>query len=415
MAMRSLFDQYNHPENRLTHALLSTLANDRQLLNRFVRWTCGRNIKASRAEIREQSLAGDPPDLDEEEAERRGLPDGCISTDDGWALLIESKIEAPVSTDQLRRHARTARRRGLGNCSVLLLIVNDPARRVPSFVLPLRWSRLYAWLAREAKHSRWARSCCEYIEVVDARLTEGTLTMFSGVPFGPGDPYTYLQAKRVLGLLRDELRRDGRLIRRLGADPESPGRGAITGRAADFVWDFIGLRDAPRSVFTQYPHLTLGVHADRVDAYVTIPNGIRSRLRTKLLGSGSSVFEGLVLGVTSALVRVLRRHKGSSPMIVLVQRHYPSQRAQAVPDCVLRFDPRTALPRNSRLRGPVKFQPQWLDATYHALKKRRSNLQLQIGAQFPYASCRVVHTPAIVEAVAEVWLACKPIVRAATD
>ena len=36
--MRNIFDQYSHPENRLTHALASCLAEDRKLLRRFVGW-----------------------------------------------------------------------------------------------------------------------------------------------------------------------------------------------------------------------------------------------------------------------------------------------------------------------------------------------------------------------------------------
>jgi len=36
--MRNIFDQYTHPENRLTHALMSSLAADPELLRSFVRW-----------------------------------------------------------------------------------------------------------------------------------------------------------------------------------------------------------------------------------------------------------------------------------------------------------------------------------------------------------------------------------------
>jgi hypothetical protein len=36
--MRNLFDQYNQPENRLSHALAVCLSEDRRLLTRFLRW-----------------------------------------------------------------------------------------------------------------------------------------------------------------------------------------------------------------------------------------------------------------------------------------------------------------------------------------------------------------------------------------
>lgn len=113
----------------------------------------------------------------------------------------------------------------------------------------------------QAPKSDWARRCAEYFEAADASLPSeylmrGTLTVFSGIPFGPDEPYNYPQAKRLLGLLRDELRSRNILKRKLRLDPESAGRGAITGRQTDSVWDFIGLEETRRAkTFTQYPHL----------------------------------------------------------------------------------------------------------------------------------------------------------------
>ena len=39
--MRNVFDQYKQPENRLTHALVSSLSEDSNLLKNFVRWIAG--------------------------------------------------------------------------------------------------------------------------------------------------------------------------------------------------------------------------------------------------------------------------------------------------------------------------------------------------------------------------------------
>lgn len=102
--MRHLFDQYNHPENRLTHALVSSLANDPNLLRKFIRWTTTEERPPrSQLSVVEQTLPGDEEPRDEDEAERRGLPDGWIYDDDGWCLVIESKIESPLNRDQLDR------------------------------------------------------------------------------------------------------------------------------------------------------------------------------------------------------------------------------------------------------------------------------------------------------------------------
>jgi len=419
--MRNIFDQYSQPENRLTHALLSCLDRDRALLQRFISWSVEEKVKGNDLTVLEQSLPGEPPDLSEDESERRGLPDGCIYDINGWALLIETKYQAIVTAEQLRRHGRAAARRGIGDSRILVLTAKPVRQRLPESVVVRRWTEVYEWLQGESKRSLWARACREYLEVAEAReaangyLDKGALTVFSGIPFGKGEPYTYGQAKRLLGLLRDELKADRRLEKRLGADPESPGRGAITGRAANAVWDFIGLKQARNAKqFTRYPHLTLGIQAERLEAYITVPNGIRAPARSRLLGQTYEDFETLIRKVTEPLVRVVHATPISMPKIVVVQRHYLSQRSQGIHDCLLRFDPRTAIAVDEEAQGPVKVQPQWLQATYEALRSRKSNLQFQVGVDFPYTSCSAVETRTIIKACADVWLACAPIIAAAT-
>lgn len=419
--MRNVFDQYHQPENRVTHALLSSLGSDPALLRCFVSWSTGRKPDKTRLEVFEQSLPGDPIELSEEEAERRGLPDGCITDGNGWALLIESKIAARLNADQLRGHVRTAARRGLRDCTLLVLSLDGQVPRYRGVLIVRRWSEVYAWLRAQAPESDWARRCAEYFEVAEASfpseyLMKGTLTVFSGIPFGRDEPYNYPQAKRLLGLLRDQLRRDKRLERKLRMDPGSPGRGAITGRQTDFVWDFIGFEESRRArAFTRYPHLTLGIHSDLADAFVTVPNGVKSSLRSRLLGKDFAEFEQRIIGVTRALNEVLRSVKGATPMVIILQRHFPSQRARGITDSLLRFDPRTAITTRRGTRAAVKLQPQWLRATYDALRARRSNLQFQIGAQFPYATCPAVHGRQIVDSIAKVWLACRPIIDATIE
>jgi hypothetical protein len=419
--MRNLFDQYSQPENRLTHALLSCLAADRALLERFVGWSVQRKVKGRRLQLLEQSLPGDRPDLSEEEAERRGLPDGCIYDRQGWALLIEAKYQAGVSGDQIRRHFRTAARRGLTDCVLLVITIKPPSRPLGRGVFVRRWTEVYAWMQHQARRSPWARICKGYLDAAEAReaatgyLREGTLTVFTGIPFEKDEPYTYVQAKRVLGLLRDELRLDRRLARQLNVDPASRGRGAITGRAGTLVWDFISLMQARKAKqFTQYPHLTLGIWSDRLEAYVTIPNGIRSRYRTHLLGPSYEHFESLIGNITASLLKVVRSVPGSVPEIVVVQRHFASQRSQGIADCRLGFDPRTAVVTPRSASGRVKRQPQWLRAAYDALRSRRSNLQFQMGVKFPYDSCPTVATRKIVRVCADAWLACRPLIKAAS-
>jgi hypothetical protein len=417
--MRNLFDQYRHPENQLTHALFSALDADRQLLRKFLRWVRKKPQPKGQLIIIEQSLPGDPLIAQREEEndvdDRRGLPDACVHTAE-WALVVESKLAAALTLGQLRRHDHTVRERGFHSIELLALTIEPYERRLPSRCINLTWAQVYEWLHRNSKSSSWAQRVAQYMEVAEARdikeqyMTRGTITRFAGLPFSKDNPYNYREAKRNLELLRRELvgRRD--LQQRLGADQNSAGRGAITGREASAVWDYIGLRRARgASTFTQYPHLTLGVHSHFLDAYVTVPNGVKSRFRTEMLGDTLEKFEYLVGAVTRQLVRSLKPFKGAVPRVTVMQRHYLTQRSPAIIDCLLQFDPRTAIQVKNSARDGVKLQPQWLAASRETLKSRRSNLQLQIGAVFPYATCQKTHTSDIVEAVALTWLAARPL------
>ncbi|MDP3768947.1 MAG: hypothetical protein Q8S13_13100, partial [Dehalococcoidia bacterium] len=73
--MRNVFDQYNQPENRLSHALAVCLHEDRALLRGFLTWVGVKPpARAEELMVAEQSLPGDAPET-EEQAERKGLPD----------------------------------------------------------------------------------------------------------------------------------------------------------------------------------------------------------------------------------------------------------------------------------------------------------------------------------------------------
>ncbi|MGB4067995.1 MAG: hypothetical protein WBK08_08195 [Nitrospira sp.] len=416
--MRNLFDQYSQPENRLTHALLASLAEDRWLLDAFVRWAFGMHVKKERLSVLEQSFPGEPLDLSEEEAQRRGLPDGCITDGNNWALLIECKVALWPTLDQLHRHMRTARRRGIEDVHLLLLTVHPAPPRLPDNMVAKQWWEVYAWLSKHSPRSAWAKRCLEYMQVAEAKeaaaeyLQEGRLTVFSGIPFGKHEPYTYGQAKRLLKLLREELCKDSRLSIRIAADLSAPGRSAITGQNDSGVWDYIPIRQAHRAQkHTEYPHLTLVISRDRVGAFVTVPNGMTSTQRAQVFGADMDGFESVIQGATIQMVQSLRKVRGFVPEIIVLQRHWPSRRAPSVVDCLLRLDVRTALPTTSRYRGPVKSQPQWLKAAYEALTHRQSNLEFQIGCSFPYEKCPTVSDPALVQAIADVWLACASIIK----
>ena len=418
--MRNIFDQYRHHENRLTHALACCLSEDRALLTAFIGWA-GHPIlprKDASLHVVEQRLPGQPEVAEEEEkeeAERSGLPDAWIFDQEGsWALLIESKVKSPIDPKQLRRHVRTAERRGYVDCHLVLISIKSPAHPLGEGMSHRLWTDVYQWASHFPKTSRWAGRLAEYMEAAERRmladqyLLEGTLTTFAGIKFDTENPYGYTEAKRQLKLLMEQLKTRKQLKTQLGADIAAQGRAAITGRGRESVWDFMPLAIASDSAaFTSHPQLTLAIRRDHVTVQITIPNGLDPRLRKLLLADGFDGFKADAGAFIIGISKVLQRDIGASPFIAIVQRHYASQRSEPVRDAVLEFDPRTAV--NSTTA--VKYQEDWLRATHAAFSKRRSNLQIGIGVTFPYHSSTSVRTAEFVDAIELTWLACRPILH----
>jgi hypothetical protein len=415
--VRNVFDQYTQRENRVTHALVTALEEDAKLLRDFVRWATGQPIPVGKLHIVEQRLPGEP-EPSEEDAMRRGLPDAWIYNDDSWCLLIESKIAATLKNDQLKRHIQTAGKRGFERVNLLAIDVVEPNKPLPDGVMFRRWQDVYTWLASKAGESKWAGRVAQYLEVADnswpeeGYLKEGSLTTFSGIPFHSDEPYNYLEAKRVLKLAMEELRKNKKLVKEVGMDPNLSGRSSITGKDGDAVWDYLRLDSSTGDdQHTHSPHLTLAIENDRLLAMITVPHGIKSVLRKNLIELGSDGFQQLLDDVNTRLIKALTQAEGAAPWCIVVQRRYPSQRSEAIVDARIEYDLRTAFPQRDN-SGPVKEQSQWLHATYDALSNKRSNLQVSVGAAFIYRLCPDTNNPEIVNTIAGVWLACKPLLDA---
>lgn len=419
--MRNIFDQYSQPENKLTHALVSSLAADPQLLRKFVRWATEEERSAlpgGRLQIVEQQLPGqegEDEQGDEKDASGRGLPDAWIHDGKEWALIIESKIESPLTAGQLRRHRGTAERRGFKG-PILAIVTNLPKRRMPENVRVFLWTEVYSWMKAQSA-SEWARRLTEYMEVLERRLVaddylkEGTITVFAGISFGKDNPYSYKEAKRLLRLAMEELRKRKGLQHKLGIDTKAKGRVAITGRDEGSVWDYLSLVKARSGeTFTKFPHFILGIVRGQLEAMVTIPNGIRSEYLQHILAGGKESFCTLFETILKNLKEAIGEVEGCSPWMEILQRHYVSRRAKPIADARLEFDLRTAFDASEGWGKNVKKQLQWMETVYDVLASRRSNVQFAVGAVFPYDRCPVVSTPKILNCAAEVWLACAPLI-----
>jgi hypothetical protein len=393
----------------VTHALACALSKDPGLVRPFLKWLGIENVpKGGRLRVVEQQVPGEYVSGDEDE--RRGLPDMCVFTDDGWAVLFESKVDSKIGIGQLRRHIDTASRHGYRECPLVVLSVDLPTKAVREISLHKEWRDIYAWFRR--RDSEWAREFATYIEVFENRMIardygiRGTMTKFDGIRFDDEHPYTYSEGKRLLRLMMDDLRGRKDLQRKLEIDPDGDGRPAITGRGGRVVWDLLPLRlSSGAGSFTEYPHLTLGVRDDGVNVAITVPHGVRGGFKRRLVEMGFEGFESSLLDVLEKLEPVLAISPTAKPSVFATQRHYPHRRATPINDANLAVDLRTIVPGGV---GEVKYQPEWMESIYSVLSSKRSNIQFDVRVQL-FSVCPVVRSVEVLPLIAKSWIAMKPL------
>ena len=408
--MRNVFDQYEQPENRLTHALLTTLDQDRTLLIPFLHWLGISDTPKLRAlRITEQQVPG-LLQLIDDTIEAKGLPDAAVFDDESWAVLFESKVQARIGLGQVDRHRRTATRHGFDEPWMVPISVDAMTSALPERTIAKQWQELYSWFNCRSPKSLWVKQFVDYMQVYERKQLlnnydiRGTITVFDGLRFDADNPFTYREGKRLIRLLGDSLQ--GRSdLKSIDVDPKGDRRPAITGRGTEGVWDFLPLKVARGKPFTAYPHLTIGINRSRATAAVTVPNGVKGGFRKKLSAGGFEEFLTLMATLEKRLRSVVKRSVGAKPMIYITQRHFRSQNSPAEVDARLEADLRTAF--NSHVG--IRHQPQWLEAIYNILVKKRSNIQFGVEVQFRY-TCPRIQSPEAASLFAESWIALKPLI-----
>ncbi len=323
--MRNVFDQYDQPENRLTHALMTTLDREQKLVRPFLKWLKARNLPAkSDILLAEQGVPG-AAIVDANELESKGLPDGCFYTDDDWLLMLECKVQDSVKFDQLKRHLATAKRHGFETPHLVVIAV-DENPNLPEGVTSVSWRQVYSWFNKHANKSHWTKEFVRYMEVFERKMLDegygirGTITMFDGLRFDEETPYTYREGKRLIRLLGDELQKRSDL-HKSGVAPKGKRRSAITGKLADGVWDFLPLRKADGKHFTKHPHLTIGLQSTYAVAAVTFPNGMKG-FRKRFREMGAETFLEQMVMQERRLRPIIVKSKNAKPLIIIQQRHF---------------------------------------------------------------------------------------------
>jgi hypothetical protein len=412
--MRNVFDHYSQAENQLTHALFTALDNDRSLLASFVKDICGsKHPKPSKLHLSVQRYPF-AMHYAETEIEDRNIPDAWIFDDEGFAIVFEAKITATLTHVQLTGHKRVASKLGFDAAQFFTIVAEDNTTLSHGWQ-ELKWAEIYVWLRRKAKGSTWAKHAAEYFELLEARMLEqgklgnAQITVFDGFSTHE-DGYSYLVAKSELRKAMQELRKDTRLVETLGMDPNDTGRGAITGKTEQRVWDYLAIDNGFNSAsFTGFMHLTLGVHHDGVEAMVTVPNSLATLPKNALKALGLDGFRAICFEVLENLKPLLEDEPNAVPTMRSVQRRYPSQRSVPFLDAELEFDLRTAFNTDH----PAKHQPQWFNALYEVFANKRSNCQFQIGMVFTYSSCESMNSAKSLKLLSKSWIACEPLITAA--
>lgn len=409
--MRNVFDQYKHHENRLTHALLSSLEHDRQLLQRFLRrFAKETNLDLRSIKIIEQQMPyATEPQANTERS--NSLPDGVIYDGKESALIVESKIAAPVRPDQLERHYVGLVRRGFSQIKGLI-ITADAKTSLRAPWVDVSWSEIYGWLCEQTRHSIWQEELKHFLEITEAQMVkvdalgDQTLTRFNGIPFGRADdPYTYPEAKRLLRLLRAKILTDTNSCDMLGLNRAAPGRPRITNDPN--LWDFFQLLGRPQAkYFTSFPYLTFVIGPTVAAAYVTVfPNAVVRDIRHALAEASHENFRDAISQFLLDVESQFQKREGVRPIIGLSQRRFRARSSSPTDDVTLHVDLRTADKREQRTRNEPKYVPEWSDMAHDLIGKKGPNLLFEIGCEFDYSTCDEVHRPSADQLFVKGWQA----------
>ena len=148
--MRNIFDQYNQPENKLTHSLATSLHEDKKLLDSFLKTFCKNFFKITKnLKIEQQTVPGQIT-RETDEKQKKGLPDAIIYNEEE-CLIIESKVSSTLTQDQLNRHEKTLKRRGFDKIKGIGIVVD----LLPNVKLEnwkqLTWNSVYSWRIKKPK------------------------------------------------------------------------------------------------------------------------------------------------------------------------------------------------------------------------------------------------------------------------
>lgn len=386
--LNPLYHQYDNPENRLTHALLHTVASSDWILPRFLKDVADIKVrvKGKMFEVSTQKVPFQQGDIDPEKIE--SVPDAWIIDDfTEVGLAIEIKAETHcVSIKQLNSHANRILRYKHPH-----LLVITPDLHKPSILTDFEsskeelkvqwqsWDTLYRWFKqlyldanRREKDRFLITSMLEYLE--RRRKVLG----FQGIFFRTGFDVT--EAKEILNAEMETIQPEFNIV----YPNLTRRRPAITTMFNDAVWDCFGSEKG----FTSDIHFTFSINEKHHDISMTIPNSagkVWSRLKAVFRSVESE----------SELYRILQQLRSKVPYlyIELIQRHFEYRR-HGTRDGYMEFDIDTLGSPFKTKKSKAKEFSVWKHALKEAIiNKRNVNAQVMFKSRFYLKETKGIDTP----------------------
>ncbi len=431
--IRNVFDQYDQPENKLTHSLMSCLNEDRELLKNFLNTFRPKfidNKKIKKICVNEQTLPeeqiSDQEEIEVDEKKKglsdgifyddgEGVPDGIIYDDkDRKCIIIESKIELKLSKKQLLRHEKSVSKR---DYEIRGLYITVEEKKIPlENWKNIIWSDIYSWAYKQEQKidSRWAGILVGYFDKLEEKMRMrkkgfmGSITKFTGINFKGG--YSPSEGKHVLIHLMKKIRTHHykELVTKLGADFTSNKKKPIKTLS---LWDKIPLKSG--NTTKENFHISISVTPEFATAGLTLPNqSFRGNIRKRFNSLKFQEFQELIYNITHNIVGHFRTKKNYIPHIRIRQRRYPSQNSTPIIDGKINFDIRTAFSKFADdLKPKQKPQIEWLQAAHNLMLNRKSNanMEFQIGVDFYYGKDSLIKNQDADEVFVKALVSCKPL------
>ena len=246
----NIFDQYEHLENRLTHALGVTLQHSSSFRDAFIKKFSAFQLKKN-PRIKLQ-LAND--NRADKKDEITGIPDLTIIDDMGSAIVIESKVGAKLHDSQLRGHQNRARHNGLKIHSALAITGrSDDDAKIKNWIKQVRlepywrhvtWRQVFH-LAAQHSDDLFVKQLQEYMNIIADQLNEKNMDPnvkivdFTGIPFKTFEDFDFRVAKRILRSLMDGLREDKAFLAALGFKNSQTPRMRKKIKSGLRIWDYL--------------------------------------------------------------------------------------------------------------------------------------------------------------------------------